>query len=59
MPTVEVEKIGYALTVSVNGEPMLETGLDLLNQVVLSLPELLEVLEEASDEAVTYIDTEE
>ena len=58
MPTVEIEKTGFQLVVSVNGDPVLETGLDLTGSVVVDLPELIELLEEASDNIVVYTDHE-
>ena len=58
MPTVEIEKTGFQLVVSVNGDPVLETGLDLTGAVVVDLPELIELLEEASDNIVVYTDHE-
>ncbi len=59
MPHVSVEKNEYTLIVSVDDDPVLETGLDLIGNVVLDLSELLDLLEETSDQAVEYIDLEE
>ena len=58
MTHVEIEKTGFQLVVSVNGDPVLETGLDLTGAVVVDLPELIELLEEASDNIVVYTDHE-
>lgn len=58
MPHVEIEKTGFQLVVSVDGNPVLETGLDLTGTVVVELPELIELLEEASDNIVVYTDNE-
>lgn len=59
MSHVIIEKSGFALTVSVDHVPVLETGLDLRDGVMLDLTDLLELLEEVSDEIVEYIDLEE
>lgn len=58
MTHVEIEKHGFQLEIRVNGNPVLETGLDLTGTVVVELPELIELLEEASDNIVVYIDHE-
>ncbi|KKK57270.1 hypothetical protein LCGC14_3056170 [marine sediment metagenome] len=58
MTHVEIEKTGFQLIVFVNGDPVLETGLDLTGAVVVDLPELIELLEEASDNLVIYTDNE-
>ncbi len=58
MTQVEIEKTGFQLVVSVNGNPVLETGLDLTGTVVVDLSELIELLEEASDNLVVYTDNE-
>ena len=58
MPHVEIEKTGFQLVISVDGDLVLETGLDLTGTVVVELPELIELLEEASDNLVVYTDHE-
>ena len=58
MPQVEIEKTGYHVEFRVDGDPVLETGLDLTQTVVIELAELIELLEEASDNLVVYIDNE-
>lgn len=58
MTQVEIEKTGFQLVVSVDGNPVLETGLDLTGSVVVDLSELIELLEEASDNIVVYTDNE-
>ena len=58
MPQVEIEKTGYHLEIRVDGDPVLEMGLDLTGAVVVDLSELIELLEEASDNLVEYIDNE-
>ena len=58
MTQVEIEKTGFQLVISVDGDPVLETGLDLTGTVVVELPELIELLEEASDNLVVYTDHE-
>jgi len=58
MTQVEIEKTGFQLEIRVNGTPVLETGLDLTGAVVVDLPELIELLEEASDNLVVYTDNE-
>ena len=59
MPHVVIEKHGFQLEVRVDGNPVLETGLDLTGTVVLNLSELMELLEEASDDLVEYLDLED
>lgn len=59
MSHVTVERDGFTLTVSVDQVPVLETGLDLNDGVVLELTDLMEMLEEVSDEVVEYINLEE
>jgi len=59
MPHVVIEKHDYSLEIRVDGIPVLETGLDLRNGVVVDLPELIELLEEASDNLVEYFDLDE
>jgi len=56
MPHVEIEKIGFQLEIRVDGNPVLETGLDLTGTIVVDLPELIDLLEEASDNLVVYLD---
>jgi len=57
MPHVEIEKMNsFQLEIRVDGNPVLETGLDLTGTVVVDLPELIELLEEASDNLVVYLD---
>lgn len=58
MPHVEIEKTGFQLEIRVDGTPVLETGLDLTGTVVVDLSELIELLEEASDNLVVYTDNE-
>lgn len=59
MPHVEIEKVNsLQLEIRVDGDPVLETGLDLTGTVVIELSELIELLEEASDNLVVYIDNE-
>ncbi len=58
MTQVEIEKHGFQLEIRVDGNPVLETGLDLTGTVVIELPELIELLEEASDNLVVYTDNE-
>ncbi len=54
MPHVLIEKTGFNLEISVDDVPILQTGLDLTGTVVVELTELIELLEEASDELVEY-----
>lgn len=54
MPHVLIEKTGFNLEISVDSVPVLSTGLDLTGTVVVDLTELIELLEEASDELVEY-----
>lgn len=56
MPHVRIEKTGFNLEISVDSVPILQTGLDLTGSVVVDLAELIELLEEASDELVEYTD---
>lgn len=58
MTQVEIEKTGFQLEIRVDGNPVLEVGLDLTGSVVVDLPELIELLEEASDNLVVYTDNE-
>ena len=58
MPQVEIEKTGFQVEFRVDGDPVLETGLDLAGGVVIELSELIELLEEASDNLVVYTDNE-
>ena len=55
MSHVVIEKHGFVLTILVDDVPVLETALDLRDGVVLDLTELIELLEEVSDDAVEYI----
>jgi len=59
MPNVTVEKHGYTIEVSVDGNPVLETSIDLTDRVVIDFPELLMLLEEVSDEVVELLDWED
>lgn len=59
MPHVVIETNGMNLEVRVNGDPVLETGLDLTGSVVIELFELIELLEEASDDLVEFIDLDQ
>ncbi len=56
MSHVTIEKTGFNLEIAVDGVPILSTGLDLTGTVVVELPELIELLEEASDELVEFND---
>ena len=58
MSHVVIEKHGFQLEIRVDDIPILETGLDLTDTVVLDLSELIELLEETSDDLVEYIDLE-
>lgn len=55
MPHVVITQTDYNLEIEVDGVPVLETGLDLQQGVVVELSELIELLEEASDEIVEFI----
>jgi len=57
MPHVEIEKVNsFQLEIRVDGDPVLETGIDLTGTIVVDLPELIDLLEEASDNLVVYIE---
>ncbi len=55
MPHVVITQTDYNLEIEVDGVPVLETGLDLQHGVVVELGELIELLEEASDEIVDFV----
>ncbi len=55
MPHVVITQTDYNLEIEVDGVPVLETGLDLQQGVVVELGELIELLEEASDEIVEFV----
>lgn len=55
MPIVKLEKTGSVLDITVDGYLVLSTGLDLTNTVVLDWSELVDLLEEASDNVVEII----
>ena len=59
MPHVVIEKHGFQLEIRVDDIPVLETGLDLTGTVVLDLSELIELLEETSDDLVEYINLDD
>ena len=59
MPHVVIIKTGYDIRFDVDGVPVLSTGLDLTDDIVVTLAELMELLEEASDELVEFIDLDE
>lgn len=52
MPIVKIEQTGSVLDIEVDGYLILSTGLDLTGTVVLELTDLVELLEEASDNVV-------
>jgi len=58
MPHVTVEKTDNTICIEIDGVPVLSTGLDLHNGIVVDLAELIELLEEASDELVEFIENE-
>ena len=58
MPHVVITQTDYNLEIQVDGVPVLQTGLDLQQGVVVELAELIELLEEASDELVEFIHDE-
>ena len=58
MPHVVITQTDYNLEIEVDGVPVLQTGLDLQQGVVVELSELIELLEEASDELVEFIHDE-
>lgn len=59
MPHVVIELSGMNLEVQVDGDPVLETGLDLTGSIVIELIDLIELLEEASDGLVEVIDLDQ
>jgi len=59
MPHVVIELNDMTLEVRVDGTPVLETGLDLTGSVVIELFELIELLEEVSDDLVEVIDLDQ
>jgi len=59
MPHVVIELTDMSLEVRVDGDPVLETGLDLTGSIVIELCELIELLEEASDGLVEVIDLDQ
>ncbi len=52
MPIVKLEQTGSVLDVTVDDYLVLSTGLDLTGTVVLELSDLVDLLEEASDNVV-------
>ena len=56
MPHVVIEKDGFNLEIQVDGSPVLELGLDLTQSIVIELSDLIELLEESSDNVVEYVD---
>lgn len=52
MPIVKIEQTGSVLDIEVDGYLILSTGLDLTGTVVLELTDLVDLLEEASDNVV-------
>lgn len=52
MPIVKIEKTGSVLDVTVDDYLVLSVGLDLTGTVVLELSDLVDLLEEASDNVV-------
>ncbi len=59
MPHVVITQTDYNLEIQVDGVPVLQTGLDLQQGVMVELTELIELLEEASDEIVEFIHDED
>ena len=59
MSHVVIEKHGFQLEVRVDDIPVLETGLDLTGTITLELWELVNLLEEVSDDLVEYLDLED
>ena len=55
MPIVKIEQTGSVLDIEVDGYLILSTGLDLTGTVVLELTDLVELLEEASDNVVELL----